>query len=62
MSARWERTPDRSTWRAASGGTILTVSKLTNGKWRGVVDDARSPELVTRLAAQSWAEREAGAR
>jgi len=60
VSARWERTPDRATWRAASGGRLLTVSKLSNGKWRGTVEDARSPELATRLVAQRWAEHRAG--
>jgi hypothetical protein len=41
---------------------VLTVSKLTNGQFRAIVDDARSPELGTRHEAQAWAERQAGAK
>jgi hypothetical protein len=59
--ARWERTPDRNTWCASTPGRILTVTKLANGKWQAVVNDARSPELNTRVLAERWAENRAGA-
>lgn len=62
----WERTPDKATWRAARGPILLTVSKLSNGMFRADIDGpemtGRSPECRTRLAAQGWAERAAGAR
>jgi len=65
MSAvTWQRTPDRRTWRAANGDTVLTVSKLSSGMFRADVEGpggtARSPEFRTQLAAQGWAGTRAG--
>jgi hypothetical protein len=60
----WSRTPDKSTWCAAAGGLVLTVSKLTSGQWGATVDAPgvtdRSPQFGTRLAAQRWAQNRAG--
>jgi hypothetical protein len=38
----------------------MYVTKLTTGDWRATVEDASSPELPTRLAAQRWTENRAG--
>jgi hypothetical protein len=60
----WERTPDKSTWRAARGSVLLTVTKLSNDMFRADVEGpgivGRSPEFRTRLAAQAWAESSTG--
>lgn len=60
----WQQTPDRSTWRAARGPVLLTVSKLTNGVFRADVEvpgvAERSPEFRTRLGAQGLADNRAG--
>jgi hypothetical protein len=63
---RWERTPDRRTWRASAGNLVLTASRLSSGQWAATVEGQgaaeRSPEFSTRIAAQGWAERAGGAR
>jgi hypothetical protein len=60
----WTQTADKTTWCAAAGDLVLTVTKLSSGQWAATVagpfTDERSPELGTRLAAQNWAERRAG--
>ena len=64
---RWERTPDRSTWRAAAGNLLLTASRLSSGMWSaavegpGVVERSERP-FGARLAAQRWCENRAGAK
>jgi hypothetical protein len=60
MAAQWAQTADRRTWCASTGSTVMTVTKTATGRWRAAVSDARSPDLATRLAAQEWAERQAG--
>ncbi|HEX3960811.1 MAG TPA: hypothetical protein VHZ03_30020 [Trebonia sp.] len=62
MSARWERTPDRTTWCASTGSTVMAVTRVNTGLWVAMVDSARSPELATRLTAERWAENQAGAK
>jgi hypothetical protein len=59
---QWARTGDRRTWSASTGNTAMTVTRLSTGRWRAAVEDARSPELATRLITQRWAEVQAGAR
>jgi hypothetical protein len=60
----WQRTSDIRTWRAAADGLVLTVTKLSTGRWAATVagpfTDERSPEFGTRTAAQRWAEGTAG--
>jgi len=60
----WQQTPDRRVWRAARGGLLLTVTKLSNGAFRADIEGPgaaeRSPEFRTRLAAQGWAANRAG--
>lgn len=55
----WARTGDRRTWCASTGQTAMFVTHLVTGGWRASVEDASSPELPTRLAAQHWAENHA---
>ena len=61
-AAQWSQTGDRRTWCASIGNTAMTVTHLSTGGWQAAVEAARSPELRTRLVAQRWAERKAGAR
>jgi hypothetical protein len=60
----WTRTSDRSTWRAYRGGWVLTVTRLGVDSWQAVAEredtTERSPAIASRLAAQAWAERQAG--
>jgi hypothetical protein len=60
----WQQTPDRRSWRAASGVLVLTVTKLTNGMFGATVEGPdgtwRSDPYTTRLAAQARAESHAG--
>lgn len=62
---RWERTADRSTFRAlADGGAVLTVSRSAAGGWLALAE-RNGAEIgrdcaQTRLAAQAAAERIAG--
>jgi hypothetical protein len=58
----WARTGDRRTWCASTSGTAMYVTRTSTGRWRAAVEDARSPELATRVLAQRWAEKQAGAR
>jgi hypothetical protein len=61
----WQQTPDRRTWRAASGVLVLTVTKLSDGMFEAMVEGPGVTErplrpLRTRLSAQAWAESHAG--
>ena len=62
----WARTSDRAVWRAYKGGLVLTVTRLADGSgWQAMVESPgvteRSPApLLTRLAAQRWADSLAG--
>jgi hypothetical protein len=56
----WAQTGDKRTWSATTGSTAMLVTRLSNGKYRASVNDARSPELATRVLAQQWAENQAG--
>lgn len=55
----WQQTADTRTWVAAVADVVLTVTKLSSGQWMATVvgpfTDDRSPELGTRVAAQTWA-------
>jgi hypothetical protein len=62
VSARWKQTPDRRTWCASDGSTVMTVTRVSTGLWAAIVGGEKSPELATRLAAQRWAEKQAGAK
>jgi hypothetical protein len=60
----WPQTPDRRTWRAASGVVVLTVTRLSDGMFGAMVEGPdgtwRSQPYTTRLAAQARAESHAG--
>lgn len=66
----WGRTAERSTWAAEARGAVLAVTRSLAGGWLATVTwnprSARpgtvSHRLPTRLAAQRWAEQQAGAR
>ena len=58
---RWERTPDRRTWRASAGALLLTASRLSSGAWAGAVEGPGVSERSPQSSAPAWP-RKAGQR
>ncbi len=63
MNVTWTQDPDLSTWRAKTGRTELTVTRLALDSWRPALKRGRSrdqgPVQRDRPSAQRWCEREA---
>jgi hypothetical protein len=60
----WARTADRHVWRAYKNGLMLTVTEAIGGGWHPVVEGPgvtrHGPVVGSRVAAQRWAEDQAG--